>query len=70
MASSWVPCASSPTPLPFEHPNLDMIPGHQMTSVEAFMDLLGGAGCEQELGRAWLEGEKKFLLTRNFTKLA
>lgn len=41
-----------------------------MTNVEAFMDLLGGTGCEQALGRVWLEGEKKFLLTRNFTKLA
>ena len=33
------PSASPLTPLPFEHPNLYMILGHQMINLEAFMDL-------------------------------
>lgn len=34
------------SPLSFEHPNLDAIPGHQMTNLEALMDLLGWGGYE------------------------
>lgn len=33
------PLCLSSHPLPFEHPNLYMISGHQMTNLEALMDL-------------------------------
>lgn len=64
------PPASSPTPLPIGHASFDMTPGLQMTNSEACMDLLGGAECERDLGRAGLEGDKKGLRIRNFTELA